>query len=58
MLCRSDIPHAVSINEAIEIAKTMGDVGSARFVNGVLDRLRKEFAGKTPSLAAPPGAPS
>jgi N utilization substance protein B len=50
MLCRADIPHAVSINEAVEIAKNMGDAGSPRFVNGVLDRLRKEL----PSPAAPP----
>lgn len=34
-----DIPRAVSINEAIEIAKKFGTQESARFVNGVLDAL-------------------
>lgn len=43
MTCRPDIPHAVSINEAVAIAKNMGDVGSGRFVNGVLDRVRRDL---------------
>ena len=55
MLFRTDIPPAVSINEAIELAKTLGDVGSPRFVNGVLDRLRKEFVvGQAPPRTSPP----
>jgi transcription termination factor NusB len=33
----------VSINEAVEIAKTMGDVGSPRFVNGILDKVMREL---------------
>lgn len=50
MMCRTDIPHAVSINEAVAIAKTMGDVGSGRFVNGVLDRVRRDLeAGAAPA---------
>lgn len=43
MLYKPEIPPAVSINEAVEIAKGMGDVGSPRFVNGILDRVRKEL---------------
>lgn len=43
MLFRDDIPHAVSINEAVAIAKNMGDVGSGRFVNGVLDRVHRDI---------------
>ncbi len=35
----ADIPKAVSINEAIEIAKRFGSTDSARFINGVLDAL-------------------
>lgn len=35
-----DIPRAVSINEAIEIAKKFGGTDSSRFVNGVLDALK------------------
>ncbi len=34
-----DIPARVTIDEAIELAKTYGDKDSGRFVNGVLDRL-------------------
>jgi N utilization substance protein B len=53
MLCRTDIPHAVSINEAVAIAKNMGDVGSGRFVNGVLDRVRRDLEAVAPAGAAP-----
>ncbi len=34
-----DVPARVSIDEAIELAKTYGDRDSGRFVNGVLDHL-------------------
>lgn len=47
MLFREEIPHAVSINEAVAIAKNMGDVGSGRFVNGVLDRVRRDIESNT-----------
>lgn len=43
MLTRSDIPPAVTINEAIEIARSLATAESARFANGVLDRVRKEI---------------
>lgn len=43
MLFRDDIPPVVSINEAIEIAKAYSGQKSARFVNGVLDRIQKEL---------------
>ena len=33
----------VSINEAIEIANAFSGQKSARFVNGVLDRIQKEI---------------
>jgi N utilization substance protein B len=36
---RDDIPRAVSINEAIEIAKRFGTTESSRFINGILDAL-------------------
>ncbi len=35
-----DIPSAVSINEAVEIAKKYGTSKSASFINGVLDCIR------------------
>jgi transcription antitermination protein NusB len=34
-----DIPSAVSLDEAIEIAKRFGNADSATFVNGVLDQI-------------------
>jgi len=42
ILFRNDIPSAVTINEALEIAKKYSSVDAASFLNGVLDRLAKE----------------
>ena len=42
ILFREDIPKAVSINEAIEIAKLYGNEDSGRFVNGILDKTNKQ----------------
>ena len=36
-----DIPSSVTIDEAVEIAKKFGSPESYRFVNGVLDGIRK-----------------
>ena len=44
-----DVPAAVAINEAIELAKSFGGDDAPRFVNGVLDRLKDIAA------ASPPG---
>lgn len=41
LLYLHDIPPRVSINEAIELAKTYSDQESTSFVNGVLDRVLK-----------------
>lgn len=41
ILHRDDIPAAVSINEAIEIAKRFGTAESPGFINGVLDGIRR-----------------
>lgn len=38
----TDIPSAVTINEAIEIAKKFGTEDSPKFVNGVLHRIKEE----------------
>lgn len=43
MLTRPDIPAAVTINEAIEIARSLASTESARFANGVLDRVRQQI---------------
>ncbi|MGB9715995.1 MAG: transcription antitermination factor NusB [Thermodesulfovibrionales bacterium] len=42
ILCRKDIPSAVTINEAIEIAKKFSTAEAAPFINGILDKLAKE----------------
>ena len=42
-----DIPHNVSLNEAIEIAKRFGTDDSAAFINGVLDHIAQASAVKT-----------
>ena len=47
ILFRADIPPAVAINEAIEIAKKYSTEDSGKFVNGVLDNIRKENIAKT-----------
>ncbi len=44
LLFQSDIPHSVTIDEAINIAKQFGTDDSYRFINGVLDGIRKGIA--------------
>jgi N utilization substance protein B len=39
----NEVPPKVSINEAIELAKTFGSDSSSRFVNGVLGAVYKEL---------------
>ncbi|MDO4550779.1 MAG: transcription antitermination factor NusB [Planctomycetia bacterium] len=43
-LLYTDTPPAVTINEAIEIAKEYGNKNSGGFVNAILDRIRKEHS--------------
>lgn len=40
---RIDVPYRIVINEGIELAKVFGSEDSHRFVNGILDKLAKEF---------------
>lgn len=39
----SDIPAVVAINEAIEISKEYSEKDAPSFINGVLDRVKKEY---------------
>lgn len=39
-LKRDDIPHSVTINEAVEVGKKYGSRDSGAFINGVLDRIK------------------
>ena len=43
MLHREDVPPVVSINEAVHFAKDFSSFQSGRFVNGVLDHIRKDL---------------
>jgi len=43
LLYQKDIPHGVTIDEAVEITKEYGTPDSYRFVNGVLDNIKKQI---------------
>jgi N utilization substance protein B len=51
LLFAQETPPAVAFDEAIELARRYGSADSASFVNGVLDRLRREAAGLPPTEA-------
>ena len=53
MLDHPDIPSAVTINEAIEVARMLSDDDSPRFINGVLDRVRRDLATQTQKPSNP-----
>lgn len=38
--CQEEIPAAVAIDEAVELAKVFGSQDSASFVNGILDQVK------------------
>jgi len=44
LLHETETPPAVAIDEAVEVAKKFGSEQSARFVNGVLDAVRRGAA--------------
>jgi N utilization substance protein B len=52
LLYRDDVPDAVVIDEAVELAKTLSTDESPRFVNGVLARVLRD----RPTLAPAPAA--
>ena len=43
LLFRDDIPPIVSINEAIDLGKTFSNLESKRFINGILDEIKKSI---------------
>jgi N utilization substance protein B len=52
LLYRDDVPDAVVIDEAVELAKSLSTDESPRFVNGVLARVLRD----RPTLAPAPAA--
>jgi len=43
LLWGADVPPKVAINEALEIARRFSTEESTRFINGLLDRVRREL---------------
>ena len=43
LLHRPDVPYRVVINEALELTKKFGSVEGYKFVNGVLDRVARQY---------------
>lgn len=44
LLYLEDIPANVTINEAIELAKSFGDDKSGKFINGILSSIQSELS--------------
>jgi transcription antitermination protein NusB len=49
LLWRPDVPPAVAIDEAVELAKSLSTEESPRFINGVLARVLREHQTSQPS---------
>ena len=47
LLFCEDIPHKVTINEAIDLGKRYGSEDSGSFINGILDRIQHEVVRKS-----------
>jgi N utilization substance protein B len=43
LLYEKDVPAVIIINEAVEIAKTYSGIDAHKFINGVLDGIRKKL---------------
>ncbi|MDM8516366.1 transcription antitermination factor NusB [Desulfobacterales bacterium HSG16] len=55
MVCCDDIPHKVSINEAIEVGKKFGSEESGAFINGILDGIRLRMEKEPIRIIIPEG---
>lgn len=58
LLHQKDIPPKVTLNEAIDLAKMFGEAEDYKFINALLDRVRKELLPAPPPAApglSPPG---
>ena len=43
---KSQVPSVVAINEAVEVSKLYGATDSHKYINGVLDKLAKQYPQK------------
>jgi len=57
LLHKLDLDPPVIINEAIEIAKKYGAPESAKFVNGIVDRIARQVRTYSPRRQRPPMTP-
>jgi N utilization substance protein B len=53
LLFMPDIPPNVTINEAVEVAKSYGADEAWLFVNGILDRIKHEVTPQRAAVAVP-----
>lgn len=49
LMFRTDVPRAVILDEAVELAKSYGTDESSGFVNGVLDRIAENLGRRDPA---------
>jgi N utilization substance protein B len=54
LLTRTDVPRAVILDEAVELAKRFGSDESSKFVNGVLDRIADDLGRQDTDLRTEP----
>ena len=52
LMFRADVPRAVILDEAVELAKSFGTDESSGFVNGVLDRIAENLGRRDPDRNA------
>ena len=55
LMFRSDVPRAVILDEAVELAKSFGTDESSGFVNGVLDRIATDVGRRDADRAGSAG---
>ena len=48
LMFRSDVPRAVVMDEAVELAKSFGTEESSKFINGVLERIANDVGRSDP----------
>ena len=53
LMFRTDVPRAVILDEAVELAKSFGTDESSGFVNGVLDRIAENLGRRDDAPKAP-----
>jgi N utilization substance protein B len=55
---RPDVPRAVVLDEAVELAKAYGTDDSSAFVNGVLAKIADTLGRKDSEAPPPPASPA